>query len=147
MTLIKYSPANQIDTLFDRLSRDMWPMWNRGVEREAEGEELRLPRTNITETEKDYVFTVEMPGLSKKDVEVRIESDTLIVRGEKTEKTEKNEGKEHIRREIRSTRFERSFYLGGNVDADAIKATMDDGVLTVTLSKRPEKVGRKIDIS
>jgi len=147
MTLIKYRPTDQIDSLLTRLARDVWPVWTRSFDADVDGEELRQPRTNIVETEKDYQFSIEMPGLNKKDVSVSVENDTLTVRGEKTEKQEKSEGTEHLRREILSTRYERSFYLGGNVDADAIKASMDDGVLTVTLSKRPEKVGRKIEIS
>jgi HSP20 family protein len=146
MTLIKYRPATQIDTLFDRMARDMWPAWGRAFEDSGDAE-LQLPRTNITETEKDYVFTLEMPGLSKKDVEVTVENDTLTVKGEKLEKKETTEAKEHLRREIRSARFERSFYLGGSVDPDGIHASMENGVLTVTLSKKAEKIGRKIDVS
>lgn len=147
MTLIKYRPADQIDSLLTRLARDVWPVWTRSFDADVEGEELRQPRTNITESEQDYRFSIEMPGLNKKDVTVSVENDTLTVRGEKTEKKEKSEGVENLRREIVSTKFERSFYLGGNVDPDAIKASMEDGVLTVTLSKRPEKVGRKIEIA
>jgi HSP20 family protein len=148
MTLIKYRPQNtHVDALFDRLTRDMWPSFERlfGGEAEGEVESIRLPRTNIEETKDAYVFSLEMPGLSKKDVEVTVEGDVLTIRGEKTARRE--EGTELVRSEIRSTKFERHFNLGGAVDADAVKARMEDGILVVTLPKKAEKVGRKIDIS
>lgn len=148
MTLIKYRPHNtQVDALFDRLTRDMWPSFERifGGEPEADMESVRLPRTNIEETKDAYVFSMEMPGLTKKDVEVTVEGDVLTVRGEKTVKRE--EGTELVRSEIRSAKFERHFNLGGAVDPDNVRARMQDGVLEVTLPKKAEKVGRKIDIA
>jgi HSP20 family protein len=90
-----------------------------------------------------FVFTMEMPGLDKKDVSVNIEGDTLIVRGEKSEQ---HEEKGLIRREYRSTKFERSFNVNG-INRDSVKAKMENGILTVTLPKAPDKVGKKIDIA
>lgn len=106
----------------------------------------RVPRTNIQETENSYVLELEMPGLSRENVEVSYENDTLIIKGDKTEKTEKKEeGKGVVRREYH-TRFERSFQVHG-VDADGIQAKMSDGILAVTLPKSRERLGRKIDVS
>jgi HSP20 family molecular chaperone IbpA len=76
---------------------------------------------------------------------VTVEGDVLSIRGEKTVKRE--EGAETVRSEIRSTRFERHFNLGGSVEPESVKAKMEDGILTVTLPKKAEKVGRKIDIA
>jgi HSP20 family protein len=87
---------------------------------------------------------MEMPGLTKQNVEVNIEGDTLIVRGERSEKIEE---KGLIRREYRSARFERSFNVGTGVDRDRVKARMENGILTVTLPKSPEKIGRKIEVA
>lgn len=147
MTLIKYRPHNtQVDTLFDRLTRDMWPSFERIFGGEPETDvDIRLPRTNIEETKDSYVFSMEMPGLTKKDVEVTVEGDVLTVRGETTFKRE--EGTELVRSEIRSTKYERHFNLGGTVDPDNVHARMQDGVLIVTLPKKAEKIGRKIDIA
>lgn len=146
MTLIKYRPRNQVDTLFDRLTRDMWPSFERlfGGEAEVETEAVRMPRTNIHETKDAYLFDMELPGLSRGDVEVTVEGDQLTVRGEKTEK---HEDAELVRCEIRSTKFERNFNLGGSVDADKVKAKMDNGILRLTLPKKADKLGRKIDIA
>ncbi len=146
MTLIKYHPAREIDELFSHLTRDLWPQACRTSttsERAAAGP--RLPRTNVRETEGEYIFTMEMPGLNKDAVEVTVEGDELIVRGTTPEETATTDG--FIRREIRSTRFERKFDLAGAVDGDGIKAKMEAGILTVTLPKKPERVGRRIDIA
>jgi HSP20 family protein len=146
MTLIKYRPAREIDALFNHLAHDFWPSaCGTGVKSKDATQASRLPRTNVRETEDAYVFTMEMPGLGKKDVEVTVEGDELTVRGQRTEEKEDTNGL--VRREIRSTRFERTFDLAGAVDPDSIKAKIEEGVLTVTLPKKPEKVGRKIDVA
>ncbi|HEX5132215.1 MAG TPA: Hsp20/alpha crystallin family protein [Candidatus Krumholzibacteria bacterium] len=145
MKLVKYeSPANPIDRLFDRLNWG-FPMIDRYLNDETGGEEwdsVRLPRTNVHETPDAFIFTMEMPGLDKKDVSVNIEGDVLIVKGEKEEK---HEEKGLIRREYRSTRFERTFNVNG-VDRESVRAKMDHGILSITLPKSPEKVGKKIEI-
>lgn len=147
MMLTRCKTSNPIDRVFDSLNYGLFPSFRGFWEGDAkldDNEPLRLPRTNIEETKDSYVFTLEMPGLTKKDVEVSLENDTLTITGHKEEKTER-EGV--LRREIRSSRFERSFSLGTSVDQGQIKAKMENGVLTVTLPKRPEKVGRKVEIA
>jgi len=137
------------DHLFSNLDRGVFPVSGTCTDGSATDESaLRMPRTNIEEMEKSYVFTLEMPGLTKKDVEVSLEADKLTVSGEKKEeKAETNGNDKVLRREIRSARFERSFSLGNEIEQDDIKARMEDGVLTVTLLKKSEKIGRKVDVS
>jgi len=146
MKLTRYVPR---DTLLDRLAFGL-PALDRffgDLERQDEGDSetaWRVPRTNIHEEEKAYVFTMEMPGVSRDNVEVHVEGDRLLIKGEKSEKTEE---KNLVRREYHATRYERSFGLGNDIDSENVVAKMEDGVLTVTLPKRAEKVGRKIQIS
>ena len=145
MNLVKYAPFDTMDTLFDRLNRGLFPAFPRVFEDEGEDQPImRLPRTNIEESDGHYVFSMEMPGVAKKDVDVSVEKDMLVVKGEKTVKTE---DKKLLRREFRSTKFERSFVLGGDIDQDGIQATMEDGILKISVPKKPEKVGRKVNIS
>lgn len=147
MKLIKYeAPTTPMDRLFDRLN---WGfptidrLFNEAETSEEGWASIRLPRTNVQETDDSFVFTMEMPGLDKQDVSVNIEGDTLIVKGEKSEQQEE---KGLIRREYRSARFERSFNVNG-VNRDGVRAKMENGILFVTLPKTPEQVGRKIDIA
>lgn len=147
MRLVKYNrPIDVFDNWFGSLNRGLFPAFPRvqGEEDSAETPVLRLPRTNIEEKDDSYSFTMEMPGLAKKDVEVAVENDTLTVKGEKTVET--NDDKGMLRREIRSSKFERSFSLGHEVDQENIKAKMEEGVLTITLPKKSDKVGRKVDV-
>jgi HSP20 family protein len=147
MKITKYeAPVSPIEAVFDRLNWG-FPMLDRFFT-EGNGEEgwgaVRLPRTNVRETDDAFVFTMEMPGLTRENVEVNIEGDTLVVKGEKSEK---HEEKGLIRREYRAARFERSFTVGHGIDRDKVKAKMEDGILTVSLPKTPEKIGRKIEVA
>lgn len=146
MKLIKTTRMNPLDSVFDRFQLGM-PLLEGFFEpvESANGEHtpLRLPSTNISETDDAFVFTLEMPGVKKNEIEVTLEGDVLTVKGGNTTKTE---SKGVLRREIRSTRFERSFTVGNDVDREKIKAKLEDGILTVTLPKAAERLGRKIDI-
>jgi HSP20 family protein len=139
MFLTKCRPSRPIDSVFD----DLFPVFKGSARDYGEKEGFRLPVTNVNETEKDFLLTMEMPGVDKKDVSVEIENDQIVITGEKIEKTEA-EGL--LRREIRSEKFRRSFLLDSTIDRDEIKGKLDNGVLKVTLSKKAESVGRKINI-
>jgi HSP20 family protein len=147
MKITKYeAPVSPIEAMFDRLNWG-FPMIDRFFA-EGEGQEgwaaVRLPRTNVHETDDAWVFTMEMPGLTRDQIEVNIEGDTLIVKGETSEK---HEEKGVIRREFRTARYERSFNVGAGIDREKVRAKMENGVLTVTLPKAPDKLGRKIEVA
>lgn len=149
MKITKYvAPVSPLDAVLDRVGWGL-PALDRffgdvnGVSEEG-WTAVRSPRTNVHETDDSFVFTMELPGLGRQNVEVNIEGDTLVVKGEKSEQSEE---KGILRREFRATRFERSFNVGNGIDRDRVKAKMEDGILTVTLPKSPEKVGRKIDVA
>jgi len=95
------------------------------------------PAVDMTEDDKAYKVTVELPGLEEKEVTVTVAGGTLTIAGEKTyEKDEKNEkNKNHHVSERAYGSFQRSFALPGGVDAEKISADMAKGVLTVTLPK------------
>ena len=151
MKLVKYQrPFDLFDSMFHGMNRGLFPAYLGACDTEVEAETppLRLPRTNIVEKDDSYVVTMEMPGLSREDIEVSVENDKLTVKGEKTvEKKEEKDEHSTLRREIRTSKFERSFSLGKEVDQDKIKAGMKEGVLTLTLPKSSEKVGRKVDVN
>ncbi len=142
MFLTKYRPGTALDSFFDTFDRDFFPVLRSGA-RANDGETFRQPSTNINETESGYVITMELPGVVKKDVDLALDGEELVVSAERTEKTE-SEGL--LRCEIRSEKFRRSFRLGGTVDRENVKANLENGVLKVTLNKKAESVGRKIDV-
>jgi len=145
MNLTRCYPRNAADEKHNYL-RTGFPSLDRifnFAEEDADSSN-RLPLTNVTEVESGFVLTLEMPGVKKTDVNVTVDGDQLIVKGESTDKVE---SKGAFRREFRSARFERSFALGKGIDKDNIKATMDDGVLTVTLQKAADLPGRRVEIA
>jgi len=144
MLISRCQPRHEIDRLFKGLD---FPGFSDFFETEAGNggrTALRIPKTNIRETETEFVFTIEMPGIDKSQIGVSIEGDRLQIKGATGEETEE---KGLIRREFRSGNFERSFGVGTDVDTDKVKARMTNGVLTVTLPKKSERVGRKVDVA
>ena len=86
-----------------------------------------------------------MPGLREQDFDIQIEKDTLTLRGSRT--VERSGDTEHYRRyERASGAFVRSFTLPPTVDTDRVSAHLKDGVLTLTLPKKPEAQPKKISV-
>jgi HSP20 family protein len=137
MFLTRFRP-NTLDSLLG----DFFPAYKGDGEGQTR-ERFRLPVTNVNETDKEFVLTMEMPGVEKKDIDVVTENDQITIMGEKTEKIQ-TEGL--LRREIRSDKFRRSFLLDSNIDGENIKAKLEKGVLIVTIPKKKENVGRKIAV-
>lgn len=95
------------------------------------------PAVDITDNEQAYEVTAELPGLEDKDVEVSVANDRLTIKGEKHEEKEEEKKDYHLRERHYGT-FRRTFGLPEGVDADAITADFKNGVLKVTLPKKPE---------
>jgi HSP20 family protein len=95
------------------------------------------PRLDLIESEATYEVKTELPGLAKKDIDISLNRDVLVIKGEK--KSEKEEsGKHYHRREGRYGTFYRSIRLPGEVNEEKIDATFKDGILTITLPKTEE---------
>jgi HSP20 family protein len=87
----------------------------------------------------------DMPGVPKENVEVHIEDDVLEIKAHLDDAIEETKGN-FIRRERRTSSFQRSFMLPDTVDKDAIKANMKDGVLNITIPKMEPKQPKKVPI-
>ena len=104
-----------------------------------------LPNLDVTETDKQIEITAELPGLEEKDVQVNLADNVLTIRGEKkAEKEEKDKTYRLVERSYGS--FVRSLELPEGVNADAIKASIDKGVLKVTVPKPAPVQMKKIDV-
>jgi HSP20 family protein len=100
---------------------------------------------DVTETDKQIEITAELPGLEEKDVQVNLADNVLTIRGEKkAEKEEKDKNYRLVERSYGS--FVRSLQLPDGVDANAIKASIDKGVLKVTVPKPAPAQAKKIDV-
>ena len=99
------------------------------------------PSINIIEESDKFKVEVASPGLDKKDFDVQIDNDHLIISVRKEEKKE-DEKENFSRREFNYTSFKRSFHLPETIDAGKIDANYKEGILTIALSKKEEAVDK-----
>jgi HSP20 family protein len=105
-----------------------------------------VPAVDIYEDNSKVVLKLEVPGLEEKDLDVRVENNTLTVKGErKFEKEEKEENFHRIERHYGS--FYRAFTLPSTVDTEHINANYHNGVLKLELSKKPEAQPKQIKVN
>jgi HSP20 family protein len=109
------------------------------------GDRVWAPAVDMYETKDDLVVTAELPGVNEKDVQLSITGDVLSLRGERTLNQETQQESFH-RGERWYGRFERHLSLPISVQADKVKATYRDGVLTITLPKAEEIKPKSIKI-
>lgn len=96
-----------------------------------------MPAVNITEGKEDYKIEVAAPGLRKEDFKISLENNVLSI---SSEKEVKNETKDEnvLRREFSYSSFSRSFTLPESVNGDKIKATHNDGILSIVIPRKDE---------
>ncbi len=103
------------------------------------------PAVDIYETEDELVFKADLPEVNQKDIDVRVEDQTLTIAGER--KFEKEESKKGFHRIERSYgNFVRSFAVPNTFDTDKIGAQFHNGVLTVTLPKKEAAKPRQVKV-
>jgi len=104
------------------------------------------PKLDISETADSYRITLEIPGIGKDQVQVMVEGDSLIVRGEKREESSKKE--EHCQYTERSYgSFQRVLALPEDADRDNLKASFADGVLSLTIPRRKVAASKSRNIA
>ncbi len=111
-----------------------------------QGRSTWLPPVDIYETPVSFVLTAEAPGVRSDEIDIKVVGDTLILRGERRWERETT-GETFHRLESSYGKFERTFTLSEQIDADRITAELQRGVLKVVLPKRAEKGGRQIEIT
>jgi HSP20 family protein len=146
MMMTRFDPFKE----FQNLQRSM-EMMNRlfnAVEKGAEGPAVDfVPAVNTREADDAYYIEVDLPGVKKEEISIDVNDNVLTISGErKVEEERKDE--EFYRVESFYGKFERSFTLPEDVDADKIEAEAKDGVLTVKIPKAQvvEKAPKKIEI-
>src|SRR6202008_2580977 len=105
-----------------------------------------IPAVDIYEDEKRIVLKLEVPGIPEKDLDVTVENNTLVVKGErKFEKEEKEENFHRIERRYGS--FSRAFTLPTTVETENVQASYEAGVLKLELNKKPEAQPKQIKVN
>lgn len=144
----------EMDRLFDRFSSG-FPSLSMGRDlfdwdpfRTSGGTfSVTAPHVDVSETDKGYEISAELPGMTEKDINVEVKDDVLTLSGEKKEESEKEEKDYHVS-ERRFGSFRRSFRLPSGVNQDKLSADFKNGVLKVVLPKsaKSHKKSRKVDV-
>jgi HSP20 family protein len=104
------------------------------------------PAFEVKETKDAFAFTADMPGVTEKDLQVQLSENRLSISGKReSEKTE--QGETYYTNERNYGSFIRSFTLPEGIDADKVRAELKNGVLSVTVPKRPEAQPKKISVT
>src|SRR5437870_8199067 len=104
-----------------------------------------VPPVDVYEDEHNITIKLEVPGIEEKDLDIRLENNTLTVRGERNfEKEEKEENFHRVERRYGS--FARSFTLPNSVDSDNAQASYENGILKIKLAKREEAKPKQIKV-
>ena len=145
MTLLtRWDPFRELSVLQDRMNRLFQDFAPRGEQELTAGN--FVPPVDIYEDEQNVTLKVEVPGLDPKDVDVRVENNTLTIKGErKFEKEEKEENYRRVERQYGS--FTRTFTLPTTVDAEKVSADYDKGVLKIKLAKKAEAKPKQIKVN
>jgi HSP20 family protein len=132
----------EMDNLFDRFFRDPWGAgaWDSPLNAPA-----AAPRMDLAESENDVTVTMELPGVDPKAVQIDVVGDVLTVRGEKKqEKEERRRNVHYTERQYGS--FQRTVQLPHYVDADKVDASYREGLLTITMPKKPGAQPKRITV-
>lgn len=121
-----------IEKQLSKLGRDIQDFVERVVPLEDKGHDF-TPACDIVESEDEYKILLDLPGLTKKEINIALKDQVLTIKGERTE--ELNEGESYRRQERTSGVFSRSFALPENVNTTETDARFRNGVLTIAMPK------------
>jgi HSP20 family protein len=150
MSVSRWDPFRDLLTIQDEMNqlfgRAFGERGQQGQGAEG-GQALRAwaPALDISEQKDAYVVTVELPGVSPEDLEITLEDGLLTLQGERRFQQESSDQQYH-RIERRYGSFRRSITLPSQVQADAIEAHFENGVLTVRVPKAEEAKPKKIEV-
>lgn len=133
MNVVRWNPFAELDELLGRPSVA------------GNGNVGWHPPVDIRETDKAYVFDLEVPAVNPKDITVSVRASVLSVSGERNLVENDNDGQVH-RRERRLGKFMRSFRLPNDANDEEVSAAAKDGVITISVAKRRQAQARAIEV-
>ncbi len=137
MTLVKFEPLKELETLHDRIQRYFEDFTNFGF---TLADNFN-PRIDISKDNESINVVAEIPGVKKENVKITLQDNILTIEGEKKKEEEKKE-KNYYRSERVFGSFKRSFTLPADVDTDNVEAKFENGMLSIKMKKlnpKPKK--------
>ncbi len=144
--ITRWDPFREFVTLQDRMNRLFRDPRGPVGQDESLTTTAFAPPVDVYEDEHNITLKIEVPGIDEKDIDVRIENNTLTVHGErKFENEEKEENYRRVERQYGS--FTRTFSLPNTVNHDNVQADYDKGVLKIKLAKKAEAKPKQIKVN
>jgi HSP20 family protein len=130
-----------------RLMREMlnWDPFAEMLPRVTQNEMAFVPSFEVKETKDAYVFKADLPGVKEEDLDITVTGNRLTVSG-KREAEQREESDRYYAYERSYGTFTRAFTLPESADCDNVDARLDNGVLTVSIGKKPESQPKKISL-
>lgn len=146
MAIVRFDPFRELSSMQDRINRIFGDAYGRRSEDDIMLRGDWIPPVDIFENESgEIVMKAELPGLKKEDIDLRVENNTLTIRGERRRHDEVKEEQYHRVERVYGV-FSRSFSLPATVDASRVSADYKDGLLTVVLPVKEEAKPRQIQV-
>src|SRR4051812_47534269 len=147
MAIIRWDPTRELTSLQGEMNRLFNTFFDTPTAGNGGGGYRRwVPAMDLVETEDAYVLRADLPGVSEDEVQIEVENDVLTVSGErKAEHEEKGEGYYRVERAFGG--FSRSLTLPEGVDAEAVAASVDKGVLEVRIPKPEQTKPKRVSIA
>ncbi len=149
MALIRWEPVRELHTMQNEMNRLFSTFFDSPTPSNGRGRAVArrwVPAMDVVQTDEHFVLRADLPGLSENDVQIEVEDNVLTISGErKSEHEQKSQGYYRLERSFGS--FSRSLTLPEGVEAYAIHASFDSGVLEVRIPKPEQQKPRKVQIS
>jgi HSP20 family protein len=144
MAITRYDPFRDLARMQHRLNRIFGDAYQGGDEGLSRGD--WMPPVDIFENDKhEIVLKAELPGISREDIDIRVENNLLTIRGERKHDQETKQESYHRIERVYGA-FSRSFQLPSTVNMEQVAAEFKDGVLTVVLPAREEARPRQVQV-
>jgi HSP20 family protein len=145
MALVRWDPARELDLLQSDMNRLFDTFFQGRGGGASNGSRRWIPPMDLAETDSEFVLRADLPGLDEDDLDIEIKDNVLRISGEReAEREERGEGYHRVERAF--GRFSRALDLPEGIDADAVTARFDRGVLEVRVPKPEERQPTKVQI-
>jgi HSP20 family protein len=135
-------PSDELDHLRRQMSELYGALAGNAISMPSAGV---FPLTNVTENSSNYYVRAELPGMQSDELNIQVTSNGISISGERKIPQEGNGVKYH-RREREAGKFSRSINLPGGIDVNAVEASLDNGILTITIPKAEVAKSRQITV-
>jgi HSP20 family protein len=145
MALVRWEPVRELTSLQSEMNRLMNTFFDTPTTGNGGATRRWIPAMDVVETDEHFVLTADLPGLAEDDVTIEVEDNVLTVSGER-KSTHEDTREGYVRVERSYGSFSRSLTLPKGVDADAVEASFDKGVLEIRIPKPAERKPRRVAI-